>query len=77
LAATHVASENIVQSFPKANSALGAAVVFPIVASVPSVIASLYGIFLYKEISGIKNFVILGFGYSFAIVGSLLCGLSK
>jgi glucose uptake protein GlcU len=64
-------------SFFIANNALSQAIAFPIVASGPPVIASLYGIFLYKEITGKRNFIILSCGFTFAIVGSLLCGLSK
>ena len=43
----------------------------------PSAIASLWGIILYKEIKGLKNFIILGIGFSLAVAGSVLTGLSK
>jgi hypothetical protein len=43
----------------------------------PSAIASLWGIVLYKEIKGMRNFVILGIGFLFALAGSILTGLSK
>ena len=64
-------------AFFVANTSLSQAISFPIVASGPPVIASLYGIFLYKEVKGAKNFLILICGFSFAIAGSILCGLSK
>jgi len=60
-----------------ANNALSQAVTFPIVSSGPSAIASLWGILLYKEIKGLKNFIILGVGFSLALIGSILTGLSK
>lgn len=40
--------------FSIANNALTEAVTFPIVSSVPSGIAALWGIFLFKEIKGKK-----------------------
>ena len=64
-------------AFFVANSALSQSIAFPIVASGPPVIATLYGIFLYKEIKGLRNYIILAFGFSFAIAGSTLCGFSK
>ena len=60
-----------------ANTSVSQAVSFPISSSGPPVISSLWGIFLYKEIKGRKNFMILAFGFSLAITGSILCGLSK
>lgn len=59
------------------NTVLSQAVTFPIAGSVPSMIAALYGIFLFKEITGTKNFIILIFGFVFTINGAILCGLSK
>jgi glucose uptake protein GlcU len=60
-----------------ANSSVSQAVSFPISGSGPPVISSLWGIFLYKEIKGRKNFIILAFAFTIAITGSILCGLSK
>lgn len=64
-------------SFFLANNALSQAVTFPIVSSGPSAIASLWGIILYKEIKGRRNFIILGIGFALAVTGSILTGLSK
>ena len=60
-----------------ANNALTQAVTFPIASSGPCAISALWGIFLYKEIKGMRNFLILGLGYLFTVAGSILCGVSK
>jgi glucose uptake protein GlcU len=60
-----------------ANSVLSQTVTFPIAGSIPPIVASFYGIFLFKEIKGTKNFLILSFGFLFTLIGSILCGLSK
>ena len=64
-------------SFFLANNALTQAITFPIVSSGPSAISALWGVILFKEIKGTKNFVLLGFGFVLALVGSILCGISK
>ena len=60
-----------------ANSSLSQAVTFPIGASGPPIVASLYGILLYKEVKGKRNIIILCIGFSVGIAGSILSGLSK
>ena len=57
-------------------NALNQAVSFPISNSGPPIVASLWGIFLYKEIKGKKNFLLLLTGFTISIVGSVLTGLS-
>jgi hypothetical protein len=57
-------------------NALSPAVSFPLLTAGPSIVSNIWAIFLYKEIKGIKNFVLLFFGFGFAITGSILCGLS-
>ncbi len=57
-------------------NAISQAVSFPISNSGPPIFSNIWGIFLYKEIRGIKNFVFLLGGFAFAITGSILCGLS-
>ena len=64
-------------SFFLANNALTQAITFPIVSSGPSAISALWGILLYREIKGTKNFIILSIGFTVATVGAVLCGLSK
>jgi len=60
-----------------ANSALSEAVAFPIITTGPGVIASLWGVFVFKEIQGKRNLVILLFASTTAITGAILTGLSK
>lgn len=64
-------------AFFLANNALTQAITFPIVSSGPSIVANLWGVFLFKEVTGIRNFVILVIGFAFAIAGSICCGISK
>ena len=64
-------------AFFVANTALSQAISFPIVSAGPPVIASLYGVLLYKEVKGRRNLLFLICGFSCTIAGSILCGLSK
>lgn len=64
-------------AFLYANTVLSQAITFPIAGSTPSYLASLYGIFLFKEISGLKNFLVLISGFIINTLGAILCGLSK
>ncbi len=40
-------------------------------------IASLWGILVYKEVKGKKNLIILGSAFSVTLVGAVLTGLSN
>lgn len=60
-----------------ANSSVSQAVAFPISSSGPPIVSALYGVFLYKEIKGKKNYIILIVGFIVALTGLILCGLSK
>ncbi len=57
-------------------NAITQSVSFPISNSGPPIFSNIWGIFLYKEIRGVKNFAFLLGGFAFAIAGSILCGLS-
>lgn len=59
-----------------ATNALTQSISYPISASGPPIFASLWGIFLYKEIKGLRNFAFLLSGFALAIAGSVLVGLS-
>lgn len=59
-----------------ATNALNQAISFPISNCGPPIVASFWGIVLYKEIKGIRNLLILGTGFSVAIAASLLIGFS-
>jgi hypothetical protein len=59
-----------------ATSNLSQAVTFPIANCGPSSVAFFLGI-VYKEISGTRNLLITVTGILLAIIGTVLCGLSK
>lgn len=64
-------------AFFLASNALTEAIIFPIVSSGPPIVANLWGVILYREIQGIRNYLLLFLGFGFAIVGSIFCGISK
>lgn len=59
-----------------ANNVLTQAITFPIANSGPPIVANLWGVFLYKEIKGLKNILYLLGGFTVALTGAVLCGLS-
>ncbi|XP_061164844.1 transmembrane protein 144-like isoform X2 [Saccostrea echinata] len=60
-----------------ANEALSPAISFPIISTGPSIIASLWGIFVFREIRGVRNISILLLGFVFVITGATLTALSE
>lgn len=60
-----------------ANKILSEPVAFPIITTLPSVVASTLGIFVFKEIRGKRNILILLLGFCMAGSGAVLAGLSK
>ncbi|XP_062596151.1 transmembrane protein 144-like isoform X2 [Saccostrea cucullata] len=60
-----------------ANEALSPAISFPIISTGPSIIASLWGIFVFREIRGARNISILLLGFVFVITGATLTALSE
>lgn len=60
-----------------ANEALSEPVAFPIITTLPPVIASILGTCFFKEIRGKKNIIILLLGFCLAGSGAVLAGLSK
>jgi len=60
-----------------ANSSLQIVVAFPIVTIVPGAIASLWGILVFSEIQGIRNFLIFGSGFTLVIISVICTVLSK
>ncbi|KAL8576337.1 hypothetical protein ACOMHN_048904 [Nucella lapillus] len=61
-----------------ANKALSEPVAFPIISTVPGAIASLFwGVFVFKEIKGRKNILILLGAVSVTTAGAILAGISK
>uniref|UniRef100_A0A914VVR5 Transmembrane protein 144 n=1 Tax=Plectus sambesii TaxID=2011161 RepID=A0A914VVR5_9BILA len=60
-----------------ANENLSQAVSFPIIAMVPGVIASLWGVLYFREIRGRRNLRILCAAIAVTLTGAVLVGLSK
>ena len=60
-----------------ANSTLSQAITFPIIATVPGMIAAFWGILMFKEIKGLRNFLILAVASSMTITGAIVTALSK
>ncbi|XP_074650104.1 transmembrane protein 144-like isoform X2 [Tubulanus polymorphus] len=59
-----------------ANSTLTEAISFPIITTVPGIIAAIWGI-AFKEIRGLRNFLILAFAFAVTIAGAILTAFSK
>ena len=59
-----------------ANGLLGFTVTFPIVSCGPGFVGALWGIFLFKEITGVRNLAILAAAVVVTLPGLILVGLS-
>nr|CDS35022.1 transmembrane protein 144 [Hymenolepis microstoma] len=59
-----------------ANAALGEPVTFPVVTTCPAVIATLVSVIIFKEITGKKNYIILGCAICVTFVGIVINALS-
>jgi len=60
-----------------ANQNLMIVVSFPIITTLPGVVASLWGIFVFKEIQGKRNILFLLLAFTLSITGVVLIALSK
>jgi len=60
-----------------ANQNLMIVVSFPIITTLPGVVASLWGIFVFKEIQGKRNILFLLLAFTLSITGVILIALSK
>ncbi|XP_067948407.1 transmembrane protein 144-like [Watersipora subatra] len=60
-----------------ANEVLDESVSFPIINAGPGIVASMWGVLLFKEIQGRKNLILLAIAFCLTIGGCVLCGLSK
>ncbi|XP_072351888.1 transmembrane protein 144a isoform X3 [Scyliorhinus torazame] len=60
-----------------ANDFLSAVVSFPIITAVPGFIAALWGVIVFKEIKGLRNYIILGIAFCTISAGALATGFSK
>ncbi len=60
-----------------ANENLGFSVAFPIITSMPGIIATLIGVIFYKEIEGKRNFILLGLAILVSLTGVAIITVSK
>ena len=60
-----------------ANGALGFAISFPIIACGPGLVASLWGIFVFGEIRGKRNYIVISIAGLFTVTSGIVIGLSK
>jgi len=59
------------------NSNLSLVIAFPIITTGPGIIASLWGIFMFKEIQGLKNFVFLALAFCVTVAAVVCISISK
>ncbi|XP_069833960.1 transmembrane protein 144 [Dendropsophus ebraccatus] len=60
-----------------ANNYLSAVVSFPIITAGPGLIAALWGVLVFKEIRGLRNYLLLILAFCIVLSGSLLTAFSK
>jgi len=60
-----------------ANDALSVAVAFPIITSGPGIVSALWGVFVFGEVRGYRNYCVLFVAITLALAGCVLIGLSK
>lgn len=59
-----------------ANSALGFALAFPLITSGPGFIASMWGVCLFKEVKGSRNFMVLGLALVITVASNMCIAFS-
>nr|VZI36777.1 unnamed protein product [Spirometra erinaceieuropaei] len=59
------------------NAALNEPITFPIVTTVPALIATICGLKFFKEITGLRNYILLGCAFCVTAVGVALNALSR
>ncbi|XP_048220251.1 transmembrane protein 144 isoform X2 [Perognathus longimembris pacificus] len=60
-----------------ANHSLSAVVSFPIITAGPGFIAALWGIFVFKEIQGLQNYLLMTLAFCIILTGALCTAFSK
>ncbi|KAM6269600.1 transmembrane protein 144 isoform 1-T4 [Porphyrio hochstetteri] len=60
-----------------ANHYLSAVVSFPIITAGPGLVAAMWGVLVFKEIKGMKNYVLLSVAFCIVLAGSLSTAFSK
>jgi hypothetical protein len=64
-------------SFFIANEELMFVITFPIISTGPGLVAAAWSVFVFGEIKGLRNYLLLGLAFFFTIVGVVLITLSK
>uniref|UniRef100_A0A0X3PU01 Transmembrane protein 144 n=1 Tax=Schistocephalus solidus TaxID=70667 RepID=A0A0X3PU01_SCHSO len=59
------------------NTSLGEPITFPIVTTVPALIATLCGLIFFKEIVGLRNYILLAVAFCVTTAGVILNALSR
>ncbi|KAJ8281144.1 hypothetical protein GJAV_G00064060 [Gymnothorax javanicus] len=60
-----------------ANTYLSAVVSFPIITAGPGLIAAIWGFLVFKEVKGLRNYIILVLGFCIVLTGTILTAFSK
>ncbi|XP_075607893.1 transmembrane protein 144 isoform X1 [Balearica regulorum gibbericeps] len=60
-----------------ANHYLSAVVSFPIITAGPGLVAAMWGVLVFKEIKGLKNYMLLSVAFCIILAGSLSTAFSK
>ena len=60
-----------------ANQNLGLMVSFPIIAAGPGVVSALWGVFVFHEIKGLRNFILLAGAFLAVVLSSVFSALGK
>ena len=60
-----------------ANASLSVAVAFPLITSGPGIVSSLWGVFVFKEITGKRNLIVLSAAVMLAVAGCTCIGVAK
>ncbi|KAF2978651.1 hypothetical protein EK904_010643 [Melospiza melodia maxima] len=60
-----------------ANHYLSAVVSFPIITAGPGLVAAMWGVLVFKEIKGLKNYMLLSVSFCIILAGSLSTAFSK
>ncbi|XP_015855084.1 transmembrane protein 144 isoform X1 [Peromyscus maniculatus bairdii] len=60
-----------------ANHSLSAVISFPVITAGPGLIAALWGIFIFKEIQGLRNYLLMMLAFCIILTGALCTAFSK
>ncbi|XP_005076201.2 transmembrane protein 144 isoform X2 [Mesocricetus auratus] len=60
-----------------ANHSLSPVISFPIITAGPGLIAALWGVFIFKEIQGLRNYILLFLAFCIILSGALCTAFSK